>query len=206
MISVGLTGGIGSGKSVVSEMFKIFNIPTYNSDSQAKILMEINTDIKNEIIELLGIAAYTENLLNKQYIASEIFLNNTLRNKLNNIVHKYVIQDFMKWINIQIKSDFVILESAILFETGNEKINKFNITVISPFELKFKRLKKRGMTDSDINKRIASQWTDEQLIKLSDYIIVNDEQKLVSKQVLSIYKDIISKINVTTHPQNYRSD
>ena len=191
MISVGLTGGIGSGKSVVSEMFKIFNIPTYNSDSQAKILMEINTDIKNEIIELLGIAAYTENLLNKQYIASEIFLNNTLRNKLNNIVHKYVIQDFMKWINIQIKSDFVILESAILFETGNEKINKFNITVISPFELKFKRLKKRGMTDSDINKRIASQWTDEQLIKLSDYIIVNDEQKLVSKQVLSIYKDIM---------------
>ena len=200
MISVGLTGGIGSGKSVVSEMFKIFNIPTYNSDSQAKILMEINTDIKNEIIELLGIAAYTENLLNKQYIASEIFLNNTLRNKLNNIVHKYVIQDFMKWINIQIKSDFVILESAILFETGNEKINKFNITVISPFELKFKRLKKRGMTDSDINKRIASQWTDEQLIKLSDYIIVNDEQKLVSKQVLSIYKDIISKINVTNSP------
>ena len=195
MFTVGLTGGIGSGKSIVSEMFKVLNISVYNSDIQAKLLMENSNEIKKEIIKLLGNESYIENNVNKQYIASKIFTNETLRNDLNSIVHKFVFEDYKQW-SLKIKnSKFTILESAIIFETGNAKFNNINIAVISPAELKIDRLKKRGLIDQDIVQRMSSQWTDEKIIELSDFVIYNDEKQIVSIQVIAIFNNIISRIN-----------
>ncbi len=195
MVSVGLTGGIGSGKSIVAEMFTIINIPVYDSDIQAKLLMETNAEIKNEIIKLLGIDSYIENRINRTFISSKIFANNDLRNSLNNIVHKHVFEDYKKWSINNKLAKFVILESAILFETGNADFNNFNISVISSLELKIKRLENRGMNKDEIKQRMKTQWSDEQISGLSDFVIINDEQNFISKQVLSIYENIISKIN-----------
>lgn len=195
MISVGLTGGIGSGKSVVADMFKVLNISVYNSDIEAKCIMETNSEIKTELIKLMGNETYIENKINRPFIASKIFSDNTLRNRLNDIVHKFVFEDYKTWIEYKTNSKFVVLESAIIFETGNAGYNKFNISVVSSKELKIKRLKERGMSETDILQRMSVQWSDEKIIKLSDYIVVNDENNFISKQVLSIYDNIISRIN-----------
>jgi dephospho-CoA kinase len=195
MVSVGLTGGIGSGKSIVAEMFKTISIPVYNSDIQAKLLMETNTEIKNEIIKILGVDSYIDSKINRPFISSKIFSDNNLRNSLNNIVHKHVFEDYKEWSNNKINSKFVILESAILFETGNANSNSFNISVFSPLDLKIKRLENRGMSIDEIKQRMEAQWSDEQISGLTDYVIINDEQNFISKQVLSIYENIISKIN-----------
>lgn len=195
MISVGLTGGIGSGKSVVADMFKVLNIPVYNSDIEAKCIMETNSDIKTELIKLLGNETYIENKINRPFIASKIFSDDTLRNRLNDIVHKFVFENYKSWKEFKVNSKFVILESAILFETGNAGYNKFNISIVSSKELKIKRLKERGMSETDILQRMSVQWSDEKIAKLSDYVIFNDENNFISKQVLSIYDNIISRIN-----------
>jgi len=190
MISVGLTGGIGSGKSIVSQMFEILNIPVYNSDFEAKKIMQTNSEVKEEIIKLIGTNAYKKNVLNKKYIASVIFSNNELITKVNNIVHKSVIQHYNLWKKNQINTKFVLIESAILFETKIALKNKFNILVVSPKELKYKRLIERGLSYKDIEHRVSSQFTDEQKIKLADFVIINNEKKFVSKQVFSIFKKI----------------
>ncbi|MBI5540932.1 MAG: dephospho-CoA kinase [Bacteroidia bacterium] len=195
MISVGLTGGIGSGKSVVADMFKVLNIPVYNSDIEAKNIMETNSEIKTELVKLLGNETYLENKINRPFIASKIFSDLTIRNKLNEIVHKYVFEDYKVWAESNILSKFVLLESAILFETGNAGFNKFNILVVSSKELKFKRLKERGMAEADILQRMSAQWYDEKTIELADYVVYNNENDFISKQVLSIYENIISRIN-----------
>lgn len=190
MISVGLTGGIGSGKSIVAQMFGVLNIPAYNSDDEAKKIMVESEDVKNEIITVLGQNAYKNNKLNKEFIASKIFSDNVLKEKVNKIVHKHVIKHFKSWKKFQINTKFVVLESAILFENNLASINKFNILVISPIELRVKRLKERGLNKLDIKQRILTQYTDKYKAKLADFVINNNEKKLISKQVLSIIKKI----------------
>ncbi len=190
MISVGLTGGIGSGKSIVAQMFELLNIPTYNSDMEAKKIMETNVEVKNGIINILGKESYKNNKLNKEFIALQIFYDNKLKEKVNNIVHKFVIQHFRNWKENQINTKFVVIESAILLENNLASINKFNILVVSPIELKIKRLIERGLSKFDIEQRMLSQYTDEQKVKYSDFVIYNNEKKFISKQILSVIKKI----------------
>lgn len=196
MISVGLTGGIGSGKSVVSQMFNLLYVPVYNSDYEAKNIMQTNPEVKAEIIKVFGKIAYRNNMLNKEYIASEIFSNNELKTKIDNIVHKSVIQNYNLWKKKQINTKFVLIESAILFETKLASKNKFNILVISTKELKHKHLIERGLTLKEIEQRIQSQFSDKKKIKLADFVIVNNEKRFVSKQVLSILKKINRSIKL----------
>lgn len=190
MISVGLTGGIGSGKSIVAQMFELLNIPTYNSDMEAKKIMETNVEVKNGIINILGKESYKNNKLNKEFIALQIFYDNKLKEKVNNIVHKFVIQHFRNWKENQINTKFVVIESAILLENNLASINKFNILVVSPIELKIKRLIERGLSKFDIEQRMLSQYTDEQKVKYSDFVIYNNEKKFISEQILSVIKKI----------------
>lgn len=190
MISVGLTGGIGSGKSIVAQMFELLNIPTYNSDMEAKKIMETNVEVKNGIINILGKESYKNNKLNKEFIALQIFSDNKLKEKVNNIVHKFVIQHFRNWKENQINTKFVVIESAILLENNLASINKFNILVVSPIELKIKRLIERGLSKFDIEQRMLSQYTDEQKVKYSDFVIYNNEKKFISEQILSVIKKI----------------
>jgi dephospho-CoA kinase len=191
MYSVGLTGGIGSGKSIIAEYFSILKVPVYNSDIQAKILMEENSSIRKQIQVLLGHEAYINNKPNKPFIANIIFTNESLKNSLNEIVHRIVLQNYVNWIN-NLNAKYVIQEAAILFETGHYKKHDFMITVTCPLEIRKKRLLDKGMKLEDINQRINNQWTDEERNRLADFIIVNNEKESIIKQVSIIHDKILS--------------
>jgi dephospho-CoA kinase len=191
MFSVGLTGGIGCGKSIIAEYFSILKVPVYNSDFRAKKLMEENTIIREQIQALLGQKAYINNKLNKPFIANKIFSNEALKISLNNIVHMRVMQDYIEWRNYQL-SKYVIQEAAILFETGHYKKHDFMITVTCPMEIRKTRLIGRGMKPDDINQIFKNQWTDEERTSLADFIIVNNEKELIIKQVSIIHDKILS--------------
>lgn len=193
MLSVGITGGIGSGKTLVCTIFQILGISIYNSDIEAKKIMETNQQVKKEIIKLLGEESYLNNLyLNRKFIAQKVFNQNELLSKLNNIVHPAVRQDAKIWSEkIPQDSGYYLRESAILFETGIYKQLHFNILVIAPEKLRIQRIKNRdGLSDDDITLRIHNQWGDEQKLQLTDFIINNDGNNFLIPQILKIHHSL----------------
>ncbi len=193
MKSIGLTGGIGSGKSFISEILLSHKIPVYDSDSRAKYLMNSSLELKNKIIENFGKNSYINNELNKNYISDIIFNNKLEMNKINLLVHPFVYEDFNKW-KKNIFSKYVIFESALIFETGSYKINDFNILVISEINERIKRVIKRDCVDEkDILIRIKNQWNDKKKIPLSDYVIKNISFDQTEKEVSKMIKILNSK-------------
>ncbi|MDF2447904.1 MAG: putative dephospho-CoA kinase [Bacteroidota bacterium] len=172
---IGLTGGIGSGKSTVAKLLETMGAVVYNSDERAKQLY-LNSSVKLEIIKLLGENAYlSSNELNRKYVADKVFSDNALLNQLNNILHPAVKQDFNQFIQSYPDHTLLIKESALLFETGLFKELDFTILVTSTLEIKIERVMKRNsLQREEIIKRIAAQWPDEKKIPLADYVIVND--------------------------------
>jgi dephospho-CoA kinase len=190
---VGLTGGIGSGKTTVSKLFETMDCAIYNSDERAKELY-FKQEIKHSVIELLGSEAYlSETVINKEYLATKVFSDTKLLHQLNDIIHPAVKEDF-----VQFKSKFplntiIIKESALLFETGIYKDFNFNILVTAPINLKIERVMKRNsVSKSDIEKRMQAQWTDEQKIPLANAIILNDNDNALIPQVISIIEKLKS--------------
>ena len=193
MKKVGLTGGIGSGKSFISRILLSHKIPVYDSDSRAKYLMNSSLELKNKIIENFGKNSYINNELNKNYISDIIFNNKLEKNKINLLVHPFVYKDFNKWTK-NIFSEYVIFESALIFETGSYKINDFNILVISEINERIKRVIKRDLIgEKDVLIRIKNQWSDKKKIPLSDYVIKNVSFDQTEKEVLKIIKILNSK-------------
>ena len=188
---IGLTGGIGSGKSKVLTVFEKLGVPCYKTDIVAKRLMVEEPSIKNEIIKLLGPKSYKINSLNTQFISSKIFKNKNILEEINNIVHPKVSRDFLNWSKVQNKS-FLIKESAILFESGFNLYCDKIILIHSPYELRIKRIIKRDSLErQEIINRINNQMDDESKINLSDYVIENIKWEETYKEVLKIY-DIIN--------------
>jgi dephospho-CoA kinase len=191
MLSVGISGGIGSGKTLVCTIFQILGVSIYNSDLKAKKIMETNQQVKKEIIKLLGEESYLNNLtLNRKYIAKKVFNQKELLSKLNDIVHPAVRQDAEIWSeNLPQDSSYYLRESAILFETGIYKQLNLNILVIAPEKLRMQRIKNRdGLSDEDITLRIKNQWDDEQKLKLTDFVIINDGKNFLIPQILKIHR------------------
>ena len=170
---IGLTGGIGSGKSKILSVFENFGVPCYNSDIKAKNIMENDLDVKKSIINLIGPDSYFNNNLNTRFISNKVFNNSRILKLLNEIIHPKVKDDFFLWIKFQKKS-FVIIETAILFESGlNLKCDKI-ILVSSPLNLRLDRIIKRDkMKKNDILKRINNQLNFDTKIKDSDFNINN---------------------------------
>jgi len=192
MLSIGLTGGIGSGKTTVSKLFiHNWNVPVYFADERAKWLMQNNETIKNFLIDILGSDSYSKGTLNKKYIASIIFSNENVKQKLETIVHQAVIDDYYQWKSQYKNVPYVIHEAALIFESKLENNYDKIISVISPLPLRIKRLQERGMELSDIEQRIKAQTTDEYKQSLSDFIIINDEQHSLIEQVLNIHNKLI---------------
>ncbi len=182
---VGLTGGIGSGKTTIAKMFSELDVPVYIADTEAKKLMNSSKKIRNKIIKLLGEKAYDNETLNTVYTAEKVFNNKALLQKLNAIVHPEVKDHFKKWYH-KTKSSYVIKEAAILFENDTYKDCDAIITVTAPLEVRIERVMKRDQKKrEDIIARIQHQWTDEEKIALSDYVINNDNliksQEIVEK-------------------------
>jgi dephospho-CoA kinase len=193
MLSVGISGGIGSGKTLVCTIFQILGVSIYNSDLKAKKIMETNQQVKKEIIKLLGEESYLNNLtLNRKYIAKKVFNQKELLSKLNDIVHPAVRQDAEIWSeNLPQDSSYYLRESAILFETCIYKKLNLNILVIAPEKLRMQRIKNRdGLSDEDITLRIKNQWDDEQKLKLTDFVIINDGKNFLIPQILKIHRTL----------------
>jgi len=186
MMIVGLTGGIGSGKTTVAKLFKELGVPVYNSDLRAKKLMKNSREIRTAVIDLLGKDSYVLERLNKKYIADKVFSNKELLQKLNAIVHPGVRNDFLRWVKSK-KTPYVIQEAAILFE--NSSYSNFDkiILVKAPKKVRLERILERDNgSKEEILARMENQWDDSEKIPLSDYIIENidlDQTKLQVEQI-----------------------
>jgi dephospho-CoA kinase len=190
---VGLTGGIGSGKTTVSKEFQKYSIKVYNSDLRAKFLMNNSIVLKNKLINNFGKEFYINDELNKSYI-SQIIFNDPISLKLiNSMVHPEVFNDFNEWRRTLLEK-FVLYESALIFETGSYKLNDFNILVTCDHDLRVKRIIKRdGINEEKINSIINNQWDDDKKIPLADYIFFNStskENKLKVKNLVTYFNSI----------------
>ncbi len=189
---VGLTGGIGSGKSTVAKMFKKIGISVYIADDEAKQLMNNDKAVKQQIVELLGADSYSNDQLNREYIAAIVFNDTSKLEQLNAIVHPAVARHFNTWKKDQ-DGDYIIKEVAILFENGGHKQCDYTILVSAPIEERIKRVLSRDETTREqILSRINNQWDDTQKIILADFVINNIDLKETEKQVYEIHKKISS--------------
>jgi dephospho-CoA kinase len=187
---VGLTGGIGSGKSTVSRLFEMFGCVVFNSDRVAK---EIYYDpgIRKKIIELLGASSYLpDGNLNKSFISSRIFGDAVLLHKLNSIIHPAVREKMQVFIETN-KDKLIIKESALLFEAHLEKELDKVIVVSAPDDLRIKRIMDRdGLSAADVQLRLKSQIPQEEKVARADFVIINNEKELVIPQVLAVFEKL----------------
>ncbi len=184
MIKVGLTGGIGSGKTTISKMFKEIGVPVYIADDAGKELMDTSAKIREKIVQLLGESSYSGNKPNRPFIASKVFKDKALLEQLNAIIHPAVASHFKNWLSKQ-SSVYIIYEAAILFEKGSHKNFDFSILVTAPKETRIQRVLKRDNTSREqIEARMNNQWSDEKKIELADFVIKNEEIEESKKQVI----------------------
>ncbi len=190
MKRIGITGGIGAGKTLVAEIIKAMGYPVYNSDERAKELTESNPKIKEGLIHLFGEEIYQNDTLNKFALAQAIFSNESLREKVNALIHPIVREDFNLWALAQ-NNSLVFNESAILFETGSFKNFDAIILVYAPKELRIKRIMKRdNCSENEVLKRMNSQFSDEEKYQLTEFRVLNDEQTPLLVQVEKIILNI----------------
>jgi len=192
---VGLTGGIGSGKTTVAKLFHKLGVPIYVSDIEAKKIMITNEKVIVAIKNLLGDATYDDNnKLNRSYISEKVFKDKSLLNDLNSIVHPAVAEDFLNWYKIQ-DSEYVIKESAILFESGSFKNCEVVITVTAPLEDRINRVVLRdNVTKKQVLHRVMNQLSDEDKIDRSNFIIINKTLDGAENQVEKINTQILNII------------
>ena len=190
MKRIGITGGIGAGKSLVAEIIKAMGYPVYNSDERAKELTESNPKIKEGLIHLFGEEIYQNDTLNKFALAQAIFSDESLREKVNALIHPIVREDFNLWALAQ-NNSLVFNESAILFETGSFKNFDAIILVYASKELRIKRIMKRdNCSENEVLKRMNSQFSDEEKYQLTEFRVLNDEQTPLLVQVEKIILNV----------------
>ena len=191
---VGLTGGIGSGKTTIANFFKELGVPIYIADTEAKALMNRSKVIKRKLIALFGDNAYQNGKLNRDFLSKKIFNNKDLLQKMNAIVHPKVASHFNRWVKKQ-EAPYVISEAAILFENGSYKKYDYIITVTAPEEVRLKRVMSRDNSSKEKVKSVMNnQWKDEEKIKLSDYVIQNINLEEAKAQVLQIHQNLLQKL------------
>ena len=189
---VGLTGGIGSGKTTVAHMFKVLGVPIYIADLEAKKLMNTSKVLKRKLVALLGEEAYGTDGLNRVYIASKIFTDKTLLDKMNALVHAKVAKHFKQWLEKQ-TADYVIKESAIIFEHQMESQFDCIILVTTNKDERIKRVLSRDHTSKEkIESIMKHQLSDSETMHKADFIIVNNDLEDTKKQVLKTHKSIIN--------------
>jgi dephospho-CoA kinase len=188
---LGITGGIGSGKTSVCRVFNVLGIPVFSTDPEARKIMESDPEIINRINSIAGKNLYINGSLDRTALASIIFNNNSLLKKVNTLVHPLVFENFKKWQTEQ-DAPYVIMEAAILFESGASKLVDKVATVVAPLEERLDRVvQSNNLTREQILERIRNQMDDESRIKLSDYVILNSENDMIIPAILKIHEDIL---------------
>lgn len=187
---IGLTGGIGSGKTTVAQMFMELGVPVYIADARAKEVMD-SPEIAARLKEHFGASVFEKGILNRKKLAGIVFSDKEKLRALNEIVHPAVARDFASWVKQREDHGFVIREAAILFESGSYKDCDKIITVTAPFETKITRVMQRdNATRQQVVDRMENQWTDEQKAAKSDYVIDNADLKATRQQVQKIFKTL----------------
>lgn len=200
MIKIGITGGIGSGKSTLCNHFVMSGIPHYDSDRRAKVLMNSDESLKSAILEIFGDEAYVCGELNRPFLASQIFSDESKREALNGVVHPAVKLDFQSWVDAQ-GSDvpYVVLESAILFNADLANFIDYSVAVLAPEELRITRVVNRdGCTMEQAKSRIAAQMSDEELHSRANYSVVNimeEDLAGAAQRLDQIFKSFAFKAN-----------
>lgn len=189
---VGLTGGIGSGKTTIAKMFHELGVSIYIADIEAKKLMHSSKEIKEELMDTFGKKTYINGKLNRSYLSNIVFNQPEELKKINAIVHPRVGQHFKDWYAARSSEKYIIKEVAILFENGSYKQCDKIITVVAPLETRFERLLQRDKTTrAAIQSRMDNQWSDADKIALSDYVIHNEDLEDAKAQVAKIHEEIM---------------
>lgn len=190
MIKIGITGGIGSGKSIVSKILESMNYPVYNSDKEAKRIIKENLEVRKQLIDFFGVEVYANNELNRSYLANIIFNDNTALEKVNSIIHPQVRKDFETYCKVQ-NTGLIFNEAAILFETGGYKQFDRVVLVTANEQLRINRVMTRdGVKASEVQTRMNKQWSDEKKIPLADFVIKNEEKEFLTIQVEEMVKTL----------------
>lgn len=200
MLKIGLTGGIGSGKSVIAQVFQVLQVPVFDADSSAKRLMNENHSVRDAIIRHFGPECYNGNTLNRSHLASLVFADQNKLDLLNSIVHPVTIADAMAWFSKQ-SAPYAVKEAALLFESGTAEGLDYVIGVTAPRALRIRRVMQRdGIHEEKITERMRHQLDESVKMKLCDFIIYNDEQQLVIPQVLAIHQQLTVLSQQEKHP------
>lgn len=193
MITIGLTGGIGSGKSYVARQFAERGIPCYNCDIRSKIIMDINDHVVESLQQRFGDDIYTDGYVNRKMLAEKIFSNEADLQWVNNLVHPIVYEDFDEWRKMR-QTDAVLIESAILVESGFYRFCDKIIVVEAPIGLRISRVMQRdGLSEKQVRQRIGAQITDEERRKFANYVVVNDEMNNIAIEIDKIVSDLHNK-------------
>jgi len=192
MLKVGITGGIGSGKTTVCKVFETLGVPVYYADMEAKKIQEEDAEVKSAILKEFGKDILnTSGAIDRPKLAAIVFNDKDKLQKLNNIVHPAVANHFNKWLIANKESKYTLQEAAILFESGVYKRVDKIISVIAPLDIRISRTTKRdNISEELVRQRMNNQISDEEKIKRSDFIIYNDEQQLLIPQVIRIHEQL----------------
>ncbi len=193
---VGLTGGIGSGKTTVAKIFAQLKVPIYDADTEAKILLDTDDKLHKALVQLLGNSVENSaGKIDRAKMAELVFAEKKLLTEVNALVHPAVAKHFKSWYK-EVSQPYVLREAAILFESGAYKDCDAVITVFAPEELRIERVMQRnGITKAEVQSRISNQWPEEEKLKRADFVLYNDGSKSLIKQVLAIHENLISKAN-----------
>lgn len=191
MLKVGITGGIGSGKSTVCQIFATLGIPVYQADDAAKRLMQENEALKQAITDLLGAESYVNGRLNRPYISQKVFHSPALLEKLNALVHPVTIADGQAWMSAQ-TTPYAIKEAALIFESGTQNELDFVIGVYAPKPVRIQRVMTRNqITREQVIERMQQQLEESIKMRLCDTVIVNDNQQALIPQVMALHEQFI---------------
>ncbi|HEY5462487.1 MAG TPA: dephospho-CoA kinase [Hanamia sp.] len=192
MLRIGLTGGIGSGKSTVARIFEVLGIPVYSADDASKRLMVEDKELKKNIIQSFGGQSYINGELNRKYLSAQVFNDSKKIELLNSLVHPATLKDAVEWTKKQ-NAPYTIKEAALIFESGSDKLLDFVVGVKSPLSLRIERAMKRdNVTAAQVEARMKLQMDEEEKMNLCDFIIVNDEQEMLIEQVLALHEKFLA--------------
>lgn len=190
-MKIGITGGIGSGKTFICKLFKAMAVPVYNADEEAKKLMNTDIRIKERLIAEFGAETYPDGKLDRAFLAQRIFSDSAKLELVNGIIHPIVIQEAKEWAAQQ-KSRYTLKEAALLFESGSYKDLDYTILVTAPLSARVQRVIKRDkVTEGQVMERINKQLSDEEKLKLADFVIVNDGTTPLLPQVWNLHQKFL---------------
>ncbi len=194
MLRIGLTGGIGSGKTTVARIFEVLGVPVYFADDAAKKLMNEDGDLKKKIIAHFGAESYVNDKLNRSYLSSVVFSDQEKTKLINSIIHPATINDASKWLERQ-ATPYAIKEAALIFEAGAEKMLDLVIGVSAPRELRIQRVRQReNISEDAVLSRMEKQMNEEEKMSRCDIIINNDERELLIPQVVEVHERLLKNI------------